>query len=102
MVEELWDGVTETQILQKTLKKIVTGEKLSMIMVWEHYCNASPKPEFFLVFFVYIFIHILANMSPFGLKFSQMILPYRNKSTDVQVILSLCSFAQANTLTQYL
>ena len=25
-------------------------------------------------FFVYIFIHISANMSPFGLKFSQMIL----------------------------
>ena len=24
--------------------------------------------------FVYIFIHISANMSPFGLKFSQMIL----------------------------
>ena len=26
------------------------------------------------MFFVYIFIHISANMSPFGLKFSQMIL----------------------------
>ena len=26
------------------------------------------------IFFVYIFIHISANMSPFGLKFSQMIL----------------------------
>ena len=48
--------------------------KLSMIMVWERYCNASPKPEFFFIFFVYIFIHISANMSPFGLKFSQMIL----------------------------
>ena len=47
--------------------------KLSMIMVWERYCNASPKPEVF-IFFVYIFIHISANMSPFGLKFSQMIL----------------------------
>ena len=45
-----------------------------MIMVWEHYCYASPKPEFFFIFFVYIFIHISANMSPFGLKFSQMIL----------------------------
>ena len=43
-------------------------------MVWEHYCNASPKPEFFFIFFVDIFIHISANMSPFGLKFSQMIL----------------------------
>ena len=48
--------------------------KLSMIMVWERYCNASPKPEFFFIFFVDIFIHISANMSPFGLKFSQMIL----------------------------
>ena len=27
MVKELSDGVTETQILQKTLKEIVTGEK---------------------------------------------------------------------------
>ena len=48
--------------------------KISMIMVWERYCNASPKPVFFFTFFVYIFIHISANMSPFGLKFSQMIL----------------------------
>ena len=45
-----------------------------MIMVWEHYCYASPVPEFFFIFFVYIFIHISANMNPFGLKFSQMIL----------------------------
>ena len=44
-----------------------------MIMVWERYCNTSLKPEFYL-FSVYIFIHISANMSPFGLKFSQMIL----------------------------
>ena len=43
-------------------------------MVWECYCNASPKPEFFFIFFVYICIHISANMSPFGLKFSHMIL----------------------------
>ena len=43
-------------------------------MVWKRYCNASPKPEFFFIFFVYIFIHISANMSPFWLKFSQMIL----------------------------
>ena len=45
-----------------------------MKMLWEHYCNASPEPEFFCIFFVYIFIHISANMSPIGLKFSQMIL----------------------------
>ena len=31
--------------------------------------NASPKAEFFFIFFVYIFIHISANISPFGLKF---------------------------------
>ena len=43
-----------------------------MIMVWERYCNTSPKPEFFFPFF--FFIHISANMSLFGLKFSQMIL----------------------------
>ena len=54
-------------------KKNSHWRKLSMIMVWKHYCYASPKPEFFFIFFVYIFIHISANMSPFGLKFSQMI-----------------------------
>ena len=45
-------------------------------MVWEclYVFNASPKPELFFIFFVYIFIYISANMSPFGLKFSQMIL----------------------------
>ena len=43
-------------------------------MVRERYCYASPNPEFFFIFFVYIFIHILANMSLFGLKFLQMIL----------------------------
>ena len=48
--------------------------KLSMIMVWERYCNASPKTEFFLFSNFIFFIHISANMSPFGLKFSQMIL----------------------------
>ena len=43
-------------------------------MVWERYCNASPKPDLFFIFFVYIFIHISANMCLFGLQFSQMIL----------------------------
>ena len=32
------------------------------------------KTRILFIFFVYIFIHISANMSPFGLKFSQMIL----------------------------
>ena len=47
-----------------------------MIMVCERYCNASPNPEFFLfsLFIAKITIHISANMSQFGLKFSQMIL----------------------------
>ena len=58
----------------KNIERNSHWRKLSMIMAWERYCNASPKPEFF-VFFFYIFIHISANMSPFGLKFfSQMIL----------------------------
>ena len=48
--------------------------KLSMIMMWESYCNASPKPEFFL-FSLFIFSFISQqNMNTFGLKFSQMIL----------------------------
>ena len=66
-----------------SLKEIVTGENYrgselterdSALMLWERYCNASPKPEFFLFSLFYIFIHISANTSPFGLKFSQMIL----------------------------
>ena len=61
----------------------------------------STKTRILLIFFVYIFIHISANMSPIGLKFSQMIL-HTEQVTDIQLILSLCSFAQANTLTQYL
>ena len=44
-----------------------------MIMVRERYCNASPKQELFSTFFVYIFIHISANMSLFGLKFPQIL-----------------------------
>ena len=33
-----------------------------------------PQIRILFIFFVYIFIHNLANKSPFGLKFSQMIL----------------------------
>ena len=61
-------------IEKKNFERNSHWRKLSMIMVWEHYCNTSSKPEFFFIFFVYIFIHISANMSLFGLKFSQMIL----------------------------
>ena len=59
MVKELSDGVTETQILRKLWKKW-SLEKIiykCMIMMWERYCNASPKPEFFLFsLFVFSFI----------------------------------------------
>ena len=73
MIKELSDGVTETKYC-KSFERNSHWRKLSMIMVWERYCYASPKPGFFFIFSVYIFIHISANMSPFGLKFSQMIL----------------------------
>ena len=43
--------------ITKTLNEIVTGENYFMIMVWERYCNASPKPEFFL-FSLFIFSFI--------------------------------------------
>ena len=58
----------------KSFERNSHWRKLSMIMMWERYCNASPKPGILFIFFVYIFIHISANMSLFGLKFSQMIL----------------------------
>ena len=48
--------------------------KLSMLMVWKLYCKSSPKPEYSCYFLCFIFIHISANMSPFELIFSQMIL----------------------------
>ena len=73
MVKELSDGVTETKYC-KNFERNSHWRKLSMIMVWERYCTAFPKVRILFIFFVYIFIHISANMSPFGLKFSQMIL----------------------------
>ena len=100
-VKELSDGVTETQIVQR-FERNSHWRKLSMIMVWERYCNASPKPELFLFLFVYIFIDISANMRPFGVWVEIFTddSPYRNKYCTIDR--SLCSFAQANTLTQYL
>ena len=56
MVKELSDGITKPNIA-KTLKENGHWRKLSMIMVWERYCNASPKPEFFL-FSLFIFSFI--------------------------------------------
>ena len=38
----------------KNFERNTHWRKLSMIMVWECYCNASPKPEFFL-FSLFIF-----------------------------------------------
>ena len=45
-----------------------------MIMVLERYTVTLLQNQNSFNLFVYIFIHISANMSPFGLRFSQMIL----------------------------
>ena len=78
MIKELSDGVTETQ-------EIVTGEnKLWQCMVWERYCYASPKPEFFLFsLFIFSFISQLIYESVLVEIFTDDF-PYRNKETDVQ------------------
>ena len=74
-------------------------------MVWERYClnrKRFSKTRILFIFFVYIFIHISANMSPFGLKFSQMILQYIYYTETSKLMymynwsFSLWSFAQAN------
>ena len=41
----------------KSFERNSHWRKLSMLMVWERYCNASPKPEFFL-FSLFIFSFI--------------------------------------------
>ena len=78
MVKELSDGVNRNAKYCKNFdRNSLHWRKLSMIMVWEHYCSMFSrfsKIRILFIFFVYIFIHISANMSPFGLKFSQMIL----------------------------
>ena len=73
MVKELSDGVTETQILQKlwkkwSLEKIIYDNGVRALL------QRFSKTRILFIFFVCIFIHISANMSPFALKFSQMIL----------------------------
>ena len=45
-----------------------------MIMVCESVTVTLLQNQNFFIFFVYIFINISANMSPFGLKLSQIIL----------------------------
>ena len=72
MVKELSDGVTETQILRKLWKKwslenIIYDNGVKALLRFS-------KTRILFIFFVCIFIHISANMSPFALKFSQMIL----------------------------
>ena len=94
MVKELSDDITETQILhKKTLKLFSHWRKLSMINGVRALLSRFSKTRILFIFFVYIFIHISANMSPFGLKFSQMIF-----HTETRKLI----FAQSNTLTQYL
>ena len=73
MVKELSDGVTEIQILQKLWKKL-SLEKTIYDNGVRALLSRFSKTQNSCIFFVYIFIHISANMSPFGLKFSQMIL----------------------------
>ena len=49
--------VSQKQKYCKSFERNSHWRKLSMIMVWERYCNASPKPEFFL-FSLFIFSFI--------------------------------------------
>ena len=54
--------------IAKNFERNSHWRKLSMIMVWEHYCNASPKPEFFLFsLFIFSFIFLLILVR-FGLE----------------------------------
>ena len=62
-----WKGTNICQMISqkpkfcKNFERNSHWRKLSMIMLWERYCNASPKPEFFFIFCVYSFIHISAK-----------------------------------------
>ena len=49
--------------IAKNFERNSHWRKLSMIMVWERYCNASPKPEFFLFsLFIFSFISQLIRV----------------------------------------
>ena len=49
--------VTQKPKYCKSFERNSHWRKLSMMMVWERYCNASPKPEFFLIsLFIFSFI----------------------------------------------
>ena len=70
---ELSDGVTETQILQQQKQKIFARENIISGNDYESVIVTLPQTVLFLIsLFIFIFI-ISANMSPFGLRFSQMI-----------------------------
>ena len=80
MVDMRWNGKRivswchKNPNIAKDLKEIVTGENY----LWD-WCESITvtllqNQNSFFIFFVYIFIRISANMSLFGLKFSQMIL----------------------------
>ena len=84
--------------IAKALEKKVTGENY----VWYSVRALHVTLLVSFIFFVYIFIHISANMSRIGLKFSQMISITSTSKMTEQFTLSLSSFAQANTVTQYL
>ena len=51
----------------KNFERIGHWRKLSMIMVWERYCNASPKPEFFL--FSLFILSLISQLSPLDWNF---------------------------------
>ena len=89
MVKELSDGVTELKYC-KNFERNSHWRKLSMIMVWERDCNASPKPEFFLFSLFNISQLIWVCL---GLKFSQMILHTEtsNRCTIEPFSLKLCT-----------
>ena len=80
--------------IAKNLKEIVTGENY----LWLWCESVTVTLEFFLFSLFIFFIHISASMSPFGLKFSQMILPFINKKTGVQLILYLWSLHKPTLL----
>ena len=54
--------------------------KLSMIIVWAHYCNASPKPESFFIFFVYNFCSYLSYYESAWVEISTDDSPYIDTS----------------------
>ena len=97
-VKESSDCHKSTNITGKILYEIFTDRGLSMTwcesvtVTLSTYQNAG-----FINFFWFPIFHISANYwVRLDLKFFTDKSPYRNKQTDVQLILSLCSFAQGN------